>query len=79
MKQLALAVGLMLLSGSAMAQTDLQQQQVNKNADRRSRQAEVIKQAPQDQKVEAAQKAHERNKKVRDRQKDVNRQIDQNR
>ena len=79
MKQRALAVGLMLLSGTAMAQTDLQQQQLDKNANRRNRQAEAIKQAPQDKKVEAAQKAHERNKDVRGRQKDVNQEIDQKR
>ena len=79
MKQLALAVGLMLLTGTAMAQTDLQQKQLDKNANRRNRQAEVIKQAPADKKVEAAQKTHERNKDVRGRQKDTNKQIDQNR
>jgi len=79
MKPLALAVGLILLSGTAMAQTDLQQKQMDKNEKRRNRQAEAIKQAPADKKVEAAQKAHERNQDVRSRQKDTNRQIDQNR
>jgi len=78
MKQLALAVGLLFLSGTALAQTDLQQQQLNKNANRRSRQAEAIKQVPQEQKADAAKKAHERNQNVKGRQKDINQEINQN-
>ena len=77
MKQLVFATGLVLLmgstflSGTAMAD-DLQERQVEKNKNRRERQADAIKEMDNDNKKDAAQKAHERNKDVRERQKDIN-------
>jgi hypothetical protein len=74
MKIVGLAVALILLSGTAtaIAQNDLQQRQLEKNSNRRSRQADVIKEMPQDDKADAAKKARDRNEDVRDRQKDIN-------
>ena len=72
MKNLVLAVALMLLSGTAIAQTDLQERQMDNNARRRSRQADVVKELPQDKKADAAKNAHDRNQDARSRQKDVN-------
>lgn len=77
MKELALAVVLMVVSsGAVMAGDDRLERQHEQNKNRRSRQAEVIENAPNDKKADAARKAHDRNQDVRGRQKDVNREID---
>ena len=79
MKQLVLATGLVLLMGSTLLSAtaradDLQERQVEKNQNRRERQADVIKEMDDDNKKDAAQKAQERNEDVRERQKDVNKE-----
>ena len=73
MRKLALAVGLglMLLSRTSMAD-DLQERQMEKNQNRRERQADAIEKMDNDNKKDAAEKARERNQDVRKRQKDVN-------
>jgi len=75
MRKLVLAAGLALMFLSQMAMADdLQQRQVEKNQNRRERQADAIKKMDNDNKKEAAEKAHERNKDVRERQKDINKE-----
>ena len=75
MRKLALAAVLMILSsGAAMADNDnsLQERQVESNKNRRDRQADAIDKMDDDNKADAAQRAHDRNQDVRERQKDVN-------
>ena len=75
MRKLALAVVLMVLSsGVAMADNDnnLQERQLENNQNRRGRQADAIEKMDNDNKADAAQRAHDRNQDVRERQKDVN-------
>jgi hypothetical protein len=75
MRKLALAVVLMLLSsGAAMADNDnnLQERQLDNNKNRRDRQADAIEKMDDDNKADAARRAHDRNQDVRERQKDVN-------
>jgi len=75
MRKLALAAVLMILSsGAAMADNDnsLQERQVESNKNRRDRQADAIDKMDDDNKADAARRAHDRNQDVRDRQKDVN-------
>ena len=79
MKQLVLAAGLvlltgsMLLSGTARADSDRERQQES-NQNRRERQADAINKMDDDNKKEAVEKAHERNQDVRERQKDGNKE-----
>ena len=68
---LVLLTGSMFVSGTAIAGDDLRERQMEKNQNRRERQADVIDEMDDDNKKEAAEKAHERNEDVRDRQKDV--------
>ena len=73
MRKLVLAAGLALMFLSQMAMADdLQQRQVEKNQNRRERQADAINKMDDDNKKEAVEKAHERNQDVRERQKDDN-------
>ena len=69
---LVLLTGSMFVSGTAIAGDDLRERQMEKNQNRRERQADVIDEMDDDNKKEAAEKARERNQDVRERQKDVN-------
>ena len=57
-----------------MADNDnnLQERQLENNKNRRGRQADAIDKMDDDNKADAAQRAHDRNQDVRERQKDVN-------
>lgn len=59
-----------------MADNDnsLQERQLEKNKDRRERQGEAIENMDDDNKADAARRAHERNQDVRERQRDINKE-----
>ena len=68
---------ILFASVPAIAGDDLLEHQLEKNARRRSRQAEIIKNMDDDKKADAIEKAHERNKNVRSRQKELHEEINE--
>jgi hypothetical protein len=75
MKQLVIATGLVLLTGSMLLSgtaraDDVRERQQESNQNRRERQADAINKMDDDNKKEAVEKAHERNQDVRERQKE---------
>jgi hypothetical protein len=59
-----------------MADNDnsLQERQLEQNKNRRERQADAIENMDDDNKADAARRAHERNQDVRERQRDINKE-----